>query len=116
MTIDRWLDGRGDIDLDAIGTTQVGDMTVEVIDSAADYAALMETLFDFDAIRAPQSRLYPGIRRDEARSPGLTPTRFSRNACGSRPGRYAMGRRSRISAIIIPTRTSSTPKHCTISR
>jgi phosphoglucomutase len=52
-TIDRWLTvDAPDIDLDAIGTTQVGGMAVEVIDSVADYAALMETLFDFDAIRA----------------------------------------------------------------
>jgi phosphoglucomutase len=52
MTIDRWLTvDVPDIDLDTIGTTQVGGMTVEVIDSVADYAALMETLFDFDAIR-----------------------------------------------------------------
>src|SRR5690606_9877224 len=28
-----------------------GDMIVEVIDPVADYAALMQTLFDFDAIR-----------------------------------------------------------------
>jgi phosphoglucomutase len=50
--IDRWLTvDVPDIDLDTIGTTQVGGMTVEVIDSVADYAALMETLFDFDAIR-----------------------------------------------------------------
>ncbi len=35
-----------DIDLDAIGTVEVGGMAVEVIDSVADYAALMETLFD----------------------------------------------------------------------
>jgi len=41
-----------DIDLSAIGTTEVAGMTVEVIDPVADYAALMETLFDFDAIRA----------------------------------------------------------------
>jgi phosphoglucomutase len=41
-----------DIDLDTIGTAQVGGLTVEVIDSVADYAALMEKLFDFDAIRA----------------------------------------------------------------
>ena len=41
-----------DIDLGAIGTQQVGDMMVEVIDPVTDYAALMETLFDFDAIRA----------------------------------------------------------------
>ncbi|ODT69994.1 MAG: alpha-D-glucose phosphate-specific phosphoglucomutase [Pelagibacterium sp. SCN 63-23] len=41
-----------DIDLDTIGTQRVGDMVVEVIDPVADYAALMQTLFDFDAIRA----------------------------------------------------------------
>ncbi len=39
-----------DVDLDRQGTVQVGDMTVEVIDPVADYAELMETLFDFDAI------------------------------------------------------------------
>ncbi|WP_194096245.1 alpha-D-glucose phosphate-specific phosphoglucomutase [Marivivens aquimaris] len=39
-----------DIDLGAIGTTKVGDMTVEIIDPVADYAELMEKLFDFDAI------------------------------------------------------------------
>jgi phosphoglucomutase len=41
-----------DIDLSRIGTQAVDGMTVEVIDPVADYAALMETLFDFDAIRA----------------------------------------------------------------
>ena len=41
-----------DLDLDKIGTQKLGPMTVEVIDPVADYAALMETLFDFPAIRA----------------------------------------------------------------
>ena len=41
-----------DVDLDALGETRVGDTIVEVIDPVADYAALMETLFDFPAIRA----------------------------------------------------------------
>ncbi|WP_025292695.1 alpha-D-glucose phosphate-specific phosphoglucomutase [Sphingomonas sanxanigenens] len=41
-----------DIDLDAIGTHDVAGMAVEVIDPVADYAELMETLFDFAAIRA----------------------------------------------------------------
>ncbi|VWX53825.1 alpha-D-glucose phosphate-specific phosphoglucomutase [Novosphingobium sp. 9U] len=51
--IDRWLTVEAaDVDLDAIGETQVGGMTVSVIDSVADYADLMETLFDFAAIRA----------------------------------------------------------------
>ena len=40
-----------DIDLGKIGSQQVGDMVVEVIDPVTDYAALMETLFDFGAIR-----------------------------------------------------------------
>ena len=41
-----------DIDLDSIGKTKVGDASVEIIDPVANYAALMRTLFDFDAIRA----------------------------------------------------------------
>ncbi|WP_413060895.1 alpha-D-glucose phosphate-specific phosphoglucomutase [Sphingomonas carotinifaciens] len=51
-TIDRYLIVEGDdIDLDTLGEVQVGDLTVEVVDPVTDYAALMETLFDFDAIR-----------------------------------------------------------------
>ncbi|MCB5204341.1 alpha-D-glucose phosphate-specific phosphoglucomutase [Neorhizobium sp. T786] len=41
-----------DIDLDAIGTLDVGGMAVEVVDPVADYAQLMEELFDFVAIRS----------------------------------------------------------------
>jgi phosphoglucomutase len=40
-----------DLDLDQLGTVQLEKMTVEVIDSVADYAELMESLFDFDRIR-----------------------------------------------------------------
>jgi phosphoglucomutase len=41
----------GQIDLDGLGSVDAGGMKVEVIDPVADYAELMETLFDFDAIR-----------------------------------------------------------------
>ncbi|EQB30100.1 alpha-D-glucose phosphate-specific phosphoglucomutase [Sphingobium ummariense] len=41
-----------DVDIDTIGVSQLGDMSVEVIDPVADYADLMESLFDFTAIRA----------------------------------------------------------------
>jgi phosphoglucomutase len=52
-TIDRWLTTQADdIDLDATGDVIVSGMTVSVIDPVADYADLMETLFDFAAIRA----------------------------------------------------------------
>ena len=51
--IDRYLTlDTPDIDLDRVGVTKVGSMVVEVMDPVADYAELMETLFDFDAIRA----------------------------------------------------------------
>jgi phosphoglucomutase len=41
-----------DVDLDCIETSRLGALTVEVIDPVADYAELMERLFDFEAIRA----------------------------------------------------------------
>jgi phosphoglucomutase len=40
-----------DIDLDRIGRHDLGGMIVDVVDPVADYAALMETLFDFESIR-----------------------------------------------------------------
>jgi phosphoglucomutase len=40
-----------DIDLNVIGVSKIGDMTVEVVDPVTDYAELMQTLFDFKAIR-----------------------------------------------------------------
>ena len=39
-----------DVDLETIGTVEVAGMRVQVIDPVSDYQALMETLFDFDAI------------------------------------------------------------------
>ncbi|KQT73725.1 phosphoglucomutase [Methylobacterium sp. Leaf465] len=45
-----------DLDLDTIGETRIGDMTVAVIDPVADYLALMRELIDFDAI----TRLFAG--------------------------------------------------------
>ncbi|MEM9319937.1 MAG: alpha-D-glucose phosphate-specific phosphoglucomutase [Pseudomonadota bacterium] len=41
-----------DVDLATLGTHRFGDMVVDVVDPVADYATLMEGLFDFDAIRA----------------------------------------------------------------
>ena len=43
---------QGDVDLGAIGTTHLGDMQVQIVDPVESYHALMETLFDFNAIRA----------------------------------------------------------------
>jgi len=51
-TLDRWFSVEApDVDLDTVGPADVGGMRVEVVDSVADYAELMESLFDFAAIR-----------------------------------------------------------------
>ncbi len=51
--IDRYLIvDAPDVDLSRIGTQHSAGMVVEVIDPVSDYAALMESLFDFDKIRA----------------------------------------------------------------
>lgn len=52
QTIDRWMMVEGSVDLDRIGTSQIGDMVVEVVDSVACYAAVMEVMLDFPDIRA----------------------------------------------------------------
>jgi phosphoglucomutase len=41
-----------DVDLAALGSTKIGAMTVEVIDPVQAHAAVLDKLFDFDAIRA----------------------------------------------------------------
>ncbi|WP_417600030.1 alpha-D-glucose phosphate-specific phosphoglucomutase [Pararhodobacter oceanensis] len=52
QSIDHYLTlETPDIDLYTLGETRVGAMMVEVVDPVADYAALMEELFDFDALR-----------------------------------------------------------------
>ena len=40
-----------DIDLNTLGTESLGDMAIEIIDPVKDYADLLETEFDFNAIR-----------------------------------------------------------------
>lgn len=51
-TIDSYkIADVADINLDLEGSHEIEGMTVTVIDPVADYAELMESLFDFDAIR-----------------------------------------------------------------
>ena len=53
LVIDRYLiEQAQDVDLASPGTAKLGAMTVEIVDPVKDYAALMESLFDFPAIKA----------------------------------------------------------------
>lgn len=40
-----------DVDLSKLGTTKLGDMEIEVIDSVKDYVEMMQEIFDFDALK-----------------------------------------------------------------
>ncbi|MEL6682080.1 MAG: alpha-D-glucose phosphate-specific phosphoglucomutase [Pseudomonadota bacterium] len=51
ITSYRILDTQ-DLDLGQTGETTLGEMRVRVVDPVDDYAALMSSLFDFDAIRS----------------------------------------------------------------
>ena len=54
--IDQYRIVEGWVDLDMLGETSIGGMQVTVFDPVADYADLMERLFDFGAIRAMITR------------------------------------------------------------
>lgn len=47
-----------DIDLDQLGTHQIENITITVIDSVADYADLMRSIFDFDLLKQSISSGY----------------------------------------------------------
>ena len=80
-----------DIDLATDGETQLGSMVVEIVDPVADYAALMEELFDFDAIR----RLFAGgftMRFDAMHAvTGPYATEILENRLGAAPGTVVNG-------------------------
>lgn len=40
------------VDLETVGTTNLGDMKIQIVDPVESYQELMATLFDFDAIRS----------------------------------------------------------------
>ena len=100
-----------DLDLDRLGTQQLGDMTVEVIDPVADYAELMA-----DAVRLPRDpravrrRLPHALRRHARRH---RPLRHGdpREATSAPPrAPSSTARRCPTSAATTPTPTSSTPR------
>ena len=89
LAIDRYLTvDSADIDLDRLGSTTLGAMQVEIIDPVADYARLMERLFDFDA--HPRAARAAGLSHAAStpctRSPAPTRTPSSRASSARRAG------------------------------
>lgn len=55
ITVYRLVEAA-DIDLGCLGESRIGDMVVSVFDPVVDYADLLESLFDFERIRALLAR------------------------------------------------------------
>ncbi|MFZ9228166.1 MAG: alpha-D-glucose phosphate-specific phosphoglucomutase [Prochlorococcaceae cyanobacterium] len=53
------LDDESELNLDQPGSHQLGAMTVEIVDGVDDYVALMQKLFDFDAISSLLRGTFP---------------------------------------------------------
>jgi len=59
LTIDSYKIAQiEDIDLDRIGTQQIGNLTITIIDPVADYAELMQSIFDFNLLKQSISSGY----------------------------------------------------------
>ncbi|MGL4323574.1 MAG: alpha-D-glucose phosphate-specific phosphoglucomutase [Beijerinckiaceae bacterium] len=81
----------GDIDISTIGTVELGEMTVEIVDPVAAYETMMAKLFDFDAIRA---LFHTGFRLQFDAMSAITgpyATRILEGALGARQGTVMNG-------------------------
>ncbi len=81
-----------DIDLDTIGSLSVGKTSVEIIDPVADYAALMEHLFDFTRIHQLFSAGLFSMRFDAMHAiTGPYAKRILEDMLGAEPGTVING-------------------------
>ncbi len=92
-TIDRYLTVETDpINLDQVGEARLGDMAVAVIDPVADYADLMESLFDFNAIHQLFNSGSFRMRFDAMHAvTGPYATEILENRLGAEPGTVMNG-------------------------
>ena len=59
LTIDRYKTAKiDDVDLDSIGSQQIGDLKITIIDPVTDYAELMQSIFDFNLLKQSISSGY----------------------------------------------------------
>ncbi|TCT19795.1 alpha-D-glucose phosphate-specific phosphoglucomutase [Thiobaca trueperi] len=93
QTIDRYLTlDTPPLDLDRLGTFALGGMEVIVMDPVADYAALMESLFDFNAIHQLFNSGHFSMRFDAMHAvTGPYAVEILENRLGAAPGTVMNG-------------------------
>jgi phosphoglucomutase len=81
-----------DVDLDRVGETTLGSTVVRVVDAVEDYAELMESLFDFDQIRAAIDSGVLSLRFDAMHAvTGPYATEIFERRLGAQPGSVING-------------------------
>ncbi len=98
-----------DVDLARIGRTSLGGMVVDVVDPVADYARLMESLFDFDAIAAMFGSGFRMRMDSMCAVTGPYARAILEGRLGAARARWSMPCRCPISAACTPTRTPPGP-------
>ena len=105
----RILDDAGELNLDQPGSQRLGEMAVDVVDGVDAYVALMQKLFDFDAIAELLRGDFPVAFDAMHAVTGPYAKRILKGCSGPRPAPCATARPWRISAAATPTPTSPTP-------
>ncbi|MGR9052357.1 MAG: alpha-D-glucose phosphate-specific phosphoglucomutase [Gammaproteobacteria bacterium] len=76
-----------DVDLDTAGRRQLKDLTVTIIDPVADYAELMQSIFDFDLLKDSIGSGYLTLRFDAMHAiTGPYAKRIIEDLLGAKPG------------------------------
>ena len=76
-----------DIDLDTIGQQQLDNVTINIIDPVADYAELMQSIFDFDLLKQSIGSGYLTLRFDAMHAiTGPYAKRILEDMLGAKPG------------------------------
>jgi phosphoglucomutase len=76
-----------DVDLDSIGTQQIGDIKITIVDPVSDYAELMQSIFDFPLLKQGISSGYISLCFDAMHAiTGPYAKRILEDMLGAQPG------------------------------
>jgi phosphoglucomutase len=76
-----------DVDLDSIGTQQIGDIKITIVDPVSDYAELMQSIFDFPLLKQSISSGYISLCFDAMHAiTGPYAKRILEDMLGAQPG------------------------------
>lgn len=88
QSIDNYkIAALADVDLDSVGTQQIGDIKITIVDPVSDYAELMQSIFDFPLLKQSISSGYVSLCFDAMHAiTGPYAKRILEDMLGAQPG------------------------------